>query len=112
MSNEPILTRAQVMRPSMSAANSDKELIAAGYRRTSNKYGLISRIDRPDWRDVIIATTHQTVETMRKATPGMWEDHYRRCHSKDQIELGAWRGKKIPTSNWDPVGFVEISISA
>lgn len=26
-------------------------LIASGYARTSNRHGMVSRIDRPDWRE-------------------------------------------------------------
>lgn len=50
-------TRMDVHLPSgLTPANTNAELIAAGYRRTSNKYGLISRIestglDRRDHRE-------------------------------------------------------------
>lgn len=92
----------------LTAANTNEELIAAGFRKTSHKYGLVSRIDRPDWIDVIIVNTHQDAKSIRNAQPGRWEDHYRRCHSRDSIELGNARGRRMPSSSWDAVGYVEV----
>lgn len=96
-------------------------LIAAGYRRTSNKYGLVSRIDREDWVDVLIIhllpwcddparirdCDMERMECIKSQIgSGMWEDHYRRCCSKDKIELRQAAGKKIPTSQWDATGYI------
>jgi len=90
---------------------SNEELIAMGYRRTSNKYGIVARIDREDWRDVVVQHTHQTLKTIATATPGMWEDFYRRVHSRDTLELGR-RGRQLPSSSWAPVGYVPINGTA
>jgi len=90
-----------------------KELIAKGYRRTSNKFGVVSRIDRPDWRGYM-ALKHSPwsleagmdwVKLLEK-TPGQAEDHYRRCYSEDTLEIGRSAGLKVPPSNWDATGYV------
>lgn len=82
-------------------------LISQGYRRTSRRYGLVSRIDRLDWRDKVIECTHQTPKTLASSPPGMWEDFYRRTLSNDKLELGPTLGLKFPPSRWDAVGYVE-----
>jgi len=100
-------------------ALSVRDLIEMGYRRTSNRHGLISRIDREDWREEM-ARKHSPwsfEEGMNwvKAlsfTPGGAEDHYRRCYSRDCITVTPEKAMKIPNSNWDPVGFVSSSEKA
>lgn len=84
-----------------------EELTARGYRRVSYKFGIVSRIDRPDYLEVIAKDLHQTVEDLSRQKPGLWEDQYRRVYSKDTIELGRSEGLKVPSSNYDPIGFVE-----
>jgi hypothetical protein len=92
---------------------SAEELIALGYRKTSNAYGLVSRIDRPDWVEVL-------AQEMRRAPADFivrdgsgrispsWCDHYRRVYSKDTHTVDPERIARIPTSDHDPVGYVEI----
>jgi hypothetical protein len=85
------------------------ELIARGYRCVSRKYGIVSRIDRPDWIDVVIANTHRTVCSITAdIKSGRWQDFYRRVYSKDTLKLGAYRGRQFPNSGFDPVGYVEL----
>ncbi len=78
---------------------------ALGYRRTSRKYGIISRVDRPDWKE-FLARKGMVIGPGRE---GNGADHYRACYSKDNIELGtefAYLALEVPTSGHDPVGFI------
>lgn len=93
---------------------SAEELTARGYRRTSNAHGLISRIDREDWLEVL-------AQKMRRApadfivrdgggrVSGLWCDFYRRCYSADTHTVDAQRIVKIPSSGHDQVGYVPVS---
>ena len=71
-----------------------KELMAKGYRRTSNKYRMITRIDREDWMHFLAEKMPGScvADFMVKSGPDagkpspLWEDHYRRVYSKDSIE--------------------------
>lgn len=91
------------------------ELIARGYRRTSRRHGMVSRIDRPDWIDILAEHLIQPrVELMKRIRgfPGMWEDYYRRVLSKDTITLNpAQLALKVPTSDRDPVGYVDPRVT-
>lgn len=71
-----------------------KELIAQGYCRTSRKFGLISRIDREDWKE-FSATKRYPIDA----------DWYRRCVSKDTIEIGQRDGLKFPASHESKIEF-------
>lgn len=82
-----------------------EELVSAGYRRTSNKYGLVSRIDRPDWVEVL--ADHLGRSPAELYVRGCWADYYRRVLSNDTLELGPVEGRKVPTSNWDTTGYCE-----
>lgn len=73
-----------------------KKLIAQGYRRVSNRFGIIARVDRPDWQEYQIS----------KGNP-VNADWYRRCVSKDTITIGQSRARKIPPSAFDPIGYVQ-----
>lgn len=88
------------------------DLIKKGFCLTSNKFGIISRIDRPDWKNhmAILHTPWSLEEGLR------WidclgemdaEDFYRRCHTKDKIELGMNKGKTFPRSHTTITGYVE-----
>ena len=75
-------------------------MTARGYRRVSNRYRIIARVDRPDW--IPLATNMHGYF--------MGTDHYRRCLSQDCIEGVPDRiYKLIPASNHDDVGFVDLS---
>lgn len=93
----------------LTTKHTNEELIAAGYRCVSRKYGIVSRIDRDDWIKVVVRNTHQTEQSIGKAmSSGSWQDFYRRVYSKDTLELGNSRGRAFPTSGFDPVGYVEV----
>jgi hypothetical protein len=79
-------------------------IISQGYCRTSNKYGMLSRIDRPDWKAVMEMNFRRTLIFGN----GQWESHYRRVYSKDTIELGGNNGSKFPSSDWNSVGYVPL----
>lgn len=85
-------------------------LIAQGYRRTSNKYGMVSRIDRPDWIEVLAKELHRAPADFyvpgEPEPSGSWCDYYRRCLSKDTITLHVEVARQIPTSSHDPVGYI------
>lgn len=95
-----------------------EDLIRRGYRRVSNKYRIVSRIDRPDWRE-FMAKEHAPWDPQgdgmgwvfllgRQA--GSAEDHYRSVYSKDNIEnIPNEIFKQIPGSGYDPVGYVNLT---
>lgn len=93
------------------AARSRAEaLIARGYCRTSNRYRIVSRIDRPDWVAVLAEALNRApadfYSPREKAPDGRWCDHYRRVHSKDKIlELPPDVFALMPTSDFNPIGY-------
>ncbi len=62
-----------------------------GYRRTSNKYKIVSRIDRDDWLDVLAKSMNCTRADFYKldgsGVADNWKDHYIRCYSKDKLTV-------------------------
>lgn len=74
-------------------------LVAKGYRRISNKYGMVARIDRPDWIEVLPANFKRNANANAA-------DYYRRCVSKDVLELPTSVAMMVPNSDNDAVGFV------
>jgi len=81
-------------------------LRALGYCVTSRKFGLISRIDREDWKEYM-ASKHVSGNGMAwvKCLGEIGaEDHYRRCYSKDTLEIGS-RARKLPKSHETVTGF-------
>ena len=78
-------------------------LVALGYRRTSRKYGIVSRIDRPDWKEVLARSGY----LMGPGREGNHADTYRACYSSDKITLEPPSlALEVPTSGHDPIGFV------
>lgn len=82
------------------------ELTARGYRRVSNKYLTISRVDRPDWK-YVLAKTHihglPWVAMLGKGAP----DSYRRGSSKDLMVVPEDVFRGIPGSSWDTIEYVD-----
>src|ERR1039458_9705438 len=70
-----------------------EDYAAAGYRIVSRKYGMISRLDRDDWKEYM-AEKHAPwdIEEGRKWVRALGDlhaaDHYRRVYSKDTLEIG------------------------
>jgi hypothetical protein len=86
-------------------------LISKGYRRTSNKYGMVSRVDRSDWREYM-AKHHTPWDIKRglewvEALGDSASDYYRRVLSKDSKEFGREYAKFFPSSSGSGVGWVE-----
>jgi len=80
------------------------ELIAMGYRRVSNKFGMIARIDRKDWQQFLadegyyLGANHE----------GNMADTYRRVYSQDKKDVPLEVSQRIPSSNHDTCGYVQI----
>jgi hypothetical protein len=85
-------------------------LKALGYRRTSNRYGMLSRIDRPDWLTVLAIHMRRSPATFyvpgQDHPEGSWCDHYRRVLSKDKIEVSQAISRLVPSSDHDPIGYI------
>jgi hypothetical protein len=94
---------------------SNEELIAKGYRRISNAYCLVARIDRPDWLKILAMHLHRSVAEFyiegTEEISNRWPNYYRRVLSEDVLTLGT-KGSKaaqgIPSSDYDPVGYIAI----
>jgi hypothetical protein len=86
-----------------------EELIARGYRKTSNAYCAVARIDRPDWIAVVARRTDRPpIEFYDEdgVVSGMWADYYRRELSKDKHTVSAAVARVVPTSGHDRCGYV------
>jgi hypothetical protein len=72
-----------------------RRLLASGYRATSNKYRMISRIDREDWEEYMASLYCKGWPDQEKGMQAGREwvkalgpsagDHYRRCMSTDVV---------------------------
>lgn len=86
-----------------------KTLMRQGYRCTSNRHNMLSRIDRPDWKEVLAKDMHWTLEqtnAMIDSRPGAWQDQYRRVYSKDHITVSQAVYRKCVSSGFDPIGYI------
>ena len=86
-------------------------LIEMGYRRVSNKYGTVSRVDRPDWIHFLALELNIPIEILSdiyNKRSNNYANHYRRVFSKDRVTLDPVLAKQIPSSDWDQVGYVEV----
>lgn len=76
------------------------DLAQQGYRRTSNAFCIISRIDREDWLDVLATSMRTCVANFyNKDGSGVsdrWRDHYVRVYSKDKLTVSPSILRKIP----------------
>lgn len=78
-------------------------LMAKGYRRTSNKHCILSRVDRWDWQMVIKDRSNPLILLCN----GHAADHYRRVFSEDKITVSHEVARRVSTSDHDPLGFVD-----
>lgn len=67
------------------AAEAGAVLVRSGYRSTSNKFRHASRIDRPDWKEVMAAGHPGGMGWVAGLGVGA-ADQYRRCYTKDTLE--------------------------
>lgn len=102
-----VLYRVRVKLVSMEDRKK-KKLSAQGYAVTSRKHRMVSRIDRPDWREHMAQSAcpwdakgegMAWVAALGRAGAA---DHYRRCYSKDRITLRFSPGPKFPKSATGP----------
>lgn len=67
------------------------DLTKKGYRRTSNKYCIVARIDRDDWVEVLAKQRHCSVADFYSVDgsgiPDNHRDHYIRVFSQDQLTV-------------------------
>jgi hypothetical protein len=97
---------------SMLTAADIKALIQKGYCRTLGKYGLVSRIDRADWKEHM-AKEHSPwsikdgLAWVKVLGATGAEDQFRRVDSRDTLEVGAALGKLFPPSGGTVTGFRE-----
>jgi hypothetical protein len=86
------------------------KLAKMGYRRTSHKHGLIARIDREDWLNVMATALHRAPADFyvpgEPNPSGSWCDYYRRCLSLDIRHVQPGVTKLIPGSSFDPCGYI------
>lgn len=74
-----------------------------GYRRISNKFGMVARIDRPDWLDVML----KAHPNWKSSEVSMIADYYRRCVTKDVLTVPLEVSRFIPSSNHDSTGYID-----
>lgn len=87
-----------------------QRLIGMGYRRTSNKYLMVSRIDRPDWVTVLAQhlkrSPAELYEIGAPSPAARWCGFYRSVLSKDSLEgIAPEVHALIPHSAFDDVGY-------
>lgn len=88
-----------------------KKLADRGYRRTSTKHRMVSRIDREDWLEVLARHLHRSVAELyiqgtNTISPN-WTDYYRRVLSKDTLmNIDPEVHRAIPGSSGDGCGYV------
>lgn len=106
---------AQAAAAEVMAANQMAVLKARGYRRVSNKHGMLARVDRPDWVEVL--ARHLKRSPAELYVPGEpepaahWADYYRRVLSGDRVDVEPPAlARLVPSSDHDPVGYVDYTI--
>lgn len=83
------------------AATQAYELIAQGYRKVSSKHAIVSRIDRPDWKDRMARQGHP----VHDEHPGRLEDQYRRVFTADKLQVSREVLVRIPSSGFAITGY-------
>lgn len=89
-----------------------QKLMAQGYRRTSWKHRLVSRIDRPDWVQILAVGLRRAPADFYvpgESNPsGSWCSYYRACLSEDTKTVTPEVIQLIPTTGHDPVGYIPL----
>ena len=78
-----------------------EELTAKGYRRVSNKHGIVARVDRADWWEALEKHFQRNMPIRNDAETGRWADYYRRVLSEDRLEVGPDIARHVPQSMWN-----------
>jgi hypothetical protein len=89
-----------------------KLLSDMGYRRVSNKYCIVSRVDREDWKEYM-AHRHapwdfdEGMRLVNMIGNANAAGYYRRAISSDTLTVDNEVYKLMKSSNGDPTGFIE-----
>lgn len=92
-----------------------EEATARGYRRVSNRYGHVSRIDRPDWIEhMAVHLRRAPADFYRRHPEGVgnepcptWCDYYRRRLSQDVLVFDPPElARRVPSSGNLECGYV------
>lgn len=88
-----------------------KILHAFGYAGVSNKYGVVARIDRPDWVESLVsAKPWHLAPVLTRNQAYSLADSYLRSLSKDKLEgIGGEVYKELRRLNADPVTYKKPS---
>lgn len=66
-------------------------LTKQGYRKVSNRYKLVARIDRDDWMDILARQLNCCRADFYKldgtGIANNWKDHYIRVYSEDKLTV-------------------------
>jgi len=93
--------KCKITEADVTTSLSSEELIKLGYRRVSNAYCLVARIDREDWLDVLaLARGCSVADFYSKDGSGVSDrhrDYYCRVHSKDELTVHPSQIRQIPT---------------
>lgn len=76
--------------------------ISRGYRRISRRRGIVARIDREDWHQVLSAKYPRC----RFQHDAMAEDFYRRVLSQDKVQTRRYVTEMVPPSGNSLTGYV------
>lgn len=92
-----------------------EQLVTRGYRRISNAYGRVARIDRPDWLELLAQRMRRApadfiVRDGSGRVSSIWCSYYRSTMSKDVHTVDAERMAKIPTSGSSYCGYVDPAV--
>lgn len=88
-------------------------LLKSGYAKVSNTHRIVSRIDREDWREHM-AQEHTPwnpkvgIEWIESMGPRLAADQYRRCYSKDTRVVSSQEFKKLPSSGYGAIEFLDL----
>lgn len=87
-----------------------EQLMALGYRVTSNRHLMVSRIDQPDWLERLARHLGRPVADFTSPGDpwriGGWADYYRRVLSKDTLTVSRATKDAMKNSGHDSVGYI------
>lgn len=87
-----------------------EQLIAMGYRRTSHKHCMVSRVDRPDFVQVLARHLRRAPADFyvpgSEKVDGGWCSYYRRVLTKDTLTVSPADIKRFPSSDHDATGYM------
>lgn len=87
---------------------------AIGYRRTSNRFCMLSRIDRADWLQVLAQQMGRAIADFYTPDGNLsvqWADYYRRSMTKDTITVSEEISRLVPGSSGDECGYIPKGVA-